>query len=69
MPAGVQPVEQGRAAAANVKETGGRGCKAGDDGFAHCEPSTTVSGENVIAIDIEASAKSYGPRDMASSNV
>jgi hypothetical protein len=52
-----------------VKETGGRGRKAGHDGFAHYEPSTTVNGENVIAIDIEASAKSYGPRDVASSNV
>src|SRR5262249_14382703 len=42
VPAGVQPVEQGGAAAADVKKTGGRGRKAGDDGFAHCEPSTTI---------------------------
>src|SRR6185312_13363304 len=65
MPAGVQPVKQGRAAATDMKKTGGRGRKTGNDGLVHREPSTTVGGKNVTAIDIEASATSYGPRDTA----
>jgi len=52
-----------------MKKAGGRGGKTGDNGLAHREPSTTVCGLNVSAIDIEASAKSYGPQDTASGDI
>src|SRR4029079_1560819 len=65
MPSGVQPVEQGRAAATDMEKSSGRGRKTGNDGLGHREPSTTVSRMNVSAIDIEASSTSYGPRDTA----
>ncbi len=68
MAAGIEPVEQSCPAATDMQETGGRGGKTGDDRFAHREPCITVGGKNVSAIDIEASATSYGPREKVSSD-
>ena len=54
----VEPVEQRRARPADMQVAGGRGSKAGDDGFAHVPALVRIVGEG-----LERNARRYKPRD------